>query len=510
MKLQSKKGFALTAAFAMLISGFVGATQAKAASTTLTYGVISAIRSYEAKSGEIANKGPFYQAVYDTLAYEDTDGKIIPNLATKWRSDSSRTHWTIYLRKGVKFTDGAVFDGNAVKANVETFIGPTGDSPTKGTGAAIQSVTVENPYKVIVNLSAPDPAFELALSQPVFYQQSPKTIGTAAAKTNPIGTGPYILDTKRTVVDSVYYYTRNTNYWNKANVPFDNLIIKIFSDTTAASNALRTGAVDVMNVTAANAASLKSAGMEILTQRLDWQGLTLVNRKSGAKSPLANVKVRQAINYAINRDAACKVGGNGLCSATNQIWAPYNDGYVASLNSTYPYNVAKAKALMAEAGYASGFSLTLPSLAAFAAISGFIKDSLGEIGIKVSYEDVPLAQYFATVQSGKYDAFFMSLGRAKADWAFMKAQVLNTGAWNVCHCNDAKVTSLLAKIQKTPSAARATESLQALNTYWVQNAFSVPFYEVDLTFGYNPKTVTVKVQKGNAVPYLPFGISPKQ
>lgn len=511
MKLQSKKGFALTAAVAMVVSVFAGVTQAKAASSTLTYGVISALRSYEAKSGEIANKGPFYQAVYDTLAYEDTNGKLIPNLALKWRADSSRTHWAIDLRKGVKFTDGTVFDGNSVKANMEAFIGPTGDSPAKGTAGAVDSVSVDptNPYKIVVNLNSPDPAFELALSQPPFYQQSPKTIGTAAAKTNPIGTGPYILDTAKTVVDSVYYYNRNPNYWNKAKVPFDNLVIKVFADTTAASNALRTGAVDVMNVSSSFSASLKAAGMEILTQRLDWQGLTIVNRKAGTKSPLGNLKVRQAINYAINRAAACTVGSSGLCAPTNQQWAPYNAGYVSSLDSTYPYDLAKAKSLMADAGYASGFDITIPSLSAFASILPFIKDALGAIGIKVTYVDVPIAQYFAVVQSGKYDMFFMSLGRARADWAFMKAQVLDTGAWNVCHCNDAKTTSYLNKIKGTPSAQRQAEYLQALNTYWVQQAFNVPFYNVDLTFGYNPKTVTVKLQGGNAVPYLPFGISPK-
>jgi len=501
-----KKLFAWSAALAIAATGLIaGVAPAQAAGKTLTYGVISTIRSYAASSGEIANKGPFYQAVYDTLIMQMPNGRYTGWLADKFTADKAGTTITLHIRKGVKFTDGAAVTPEAVKASIEAF--QKGDSPRASDAASIASVSTKG-ENVIIKLSYPDPSIKWALSGAI-YIQSPSTIGTDAAKKVPVGSGPYILNTNKTIVDSVYYYDPNPNYWNAKARSFDNLVIKVLSDPTAAVNALKTGAVDVMNIADVNSVqSLKDAGFTISKQRLDWVGLTFVDKSGRMGSPLKNVKVRQAINMAFNRPALLQAIAKGNGEVTEQIFASFYPGYDQKLDSTYPYDVAKAKALLAEAGYPNGFELSMPTNAAFGTIApAAIKQSLADIGIIVNYTDVPIAQLFFQMQMPKFPAYYMSLGRQPEPYVLVKTQISRDGAWNPAGYGDVKTDALIAKIQKAKTPKEAAGYYKALNSYIVKQAWFAPIYQVDLTFG-SSKNVKVNLQGGNAVPYLLYGITP--
>jgi len=501
-----KKFLAWSAALAIATTGLIaGVAPAQAAGKTLTYGVIATIRSYAASSGEVANKGPFYQAVYDTLLYQLPSGKYTSALADKYTVDKAGTTVTLHIRKGVKFTDGAAVTPAAVKANIEAF--QKGDSPRASDGASITSVSVKG-ENVILKLLYPDPSIKWALSAAI-YIQSPATIGTDAAKKVPVGSGPYILNTSKTIVDSVYYFDPNPTFWNAKARKFDNLIIKVISDPTAAVNALKTGAVDVMNIADMNSIqSLKDAGFTISKQRLDWVGLTLVDRAGRMGSPLKSVKVRQAINMAFNRPALLQALAKGNGEVTEQIFASFYPGYDAKLDSTYPYDVARAKALLAEAGYPNGFELSMPTTAAFGTIApAAIKQALGDIGITVNYTDVPIAQLFFQMQMPKFPAYYMSLGRMPEPYVLVKTQISRDGAWNPAGYGDAKSDALIRGIQQARTPAAAAKYYKSLNSYLVKQAWFAPLYQVDLMFG-SSKNVKVTLQGGNAVPYLLYGISP--
>lgn len=458
------------------------------------------------RSSEFGNRAPFFQAVYDGLAYAKPNGTLVPGLALSWKWDKSMKVMTLNLRKGIKFTNGEAFNAAAVVKNLLAF--QKGDSPDASNASSIKSVKAKDAYTAVVTLSDVDPAFEGYLGRNMGLMQAPSTIGTEAAKTQPVGTGMYVFDKAASQIGSTYVFKSNPNYWNKGVRKFSNLTIKVISDQTAAVNAIKAGQVDAINLLdKSSVTSLQSAGLKIATVQLDWAGLTLVDKQGRMGSPLKNVKVRQAINYALNKDVLLQVLNNGYGKVTSTPFASYSKGSVKSLETYYKQDVAKAKALMSEAGYANGFTIDMPSVSVLGA-AGYqaIKDQLAAIGITVKYTDVPLNEFFTQILTPKFPAFYMILERSANDWTFIKFLINRDAVWNPSGYGDATSDALLEKIRKSTGAVQAGH-LKALNKYIVEQAWFAPFFVVDAKFAYK-SNLKVQTQAGNAVPYLPFGITP--
>ena len=500
-----KKLVAASAALAIAATGFVGVSTAQAAvGSSLTYGVIGDIKSFEVRSSEFGNRAPFFQAVYDGLATAQPNGSLAPGLALSWSWDKSLTKLTLNLRPGVKFTDGEAFDASAVVKNLLAF--QKGDSPDASNAASIKSVKALSPLKVLVTLSDIDPAFEGYLGRNMGLMQAPKTIGTDAAKTQPVGTGAYVFDKAASQIGSTYVFKANTKWWNNKNRKFNALTIKVISDQTAAVNAIKAGQVDCINLLdKSSVTSLQAAGIKIATVQLDWAGFSLVDKQGRMGSPLKNVKVRQAINYALNKDVLLQVLNNGYGVPTSTPFASYSKGSVKSLETYYKFDLAKAKALMKEAGYENGFSISMPSVSVLGAASyQAMKDALAAINITVNYTDVPLNNFFSDILAPKYPAFYMILERSGNDWTFIKFLINRDAVWNPSGYGDAKSDALLSQIQHSTGAKQAGY-LKALNQYIVEQAWFAPFFVVDGKFAYK-SSLKVQTQAGNAVPYL-TGIS---
>jgi len=498
---------AATAALALSFTGVAGVQQAQAASAkSLTYGVIADIKSFEVRSSEFGNRAPFFQAVYDGLALVRPDGSLAPSLALNWKWDKGLKVLTMNLRKGIKFTDGEPFNAAAVVKNLLAF--QKGDSPDASNASSIKSVKAKDANTVVITLSDIDPAFEGYLGRNMGMMQAPNTIGTDAAKTQPVGTGMYIFDKANSQIGSVYVFKSNPNYWNKPVRKFDTLTIKVISDNTAAVNALKAGQVDCINlIDKSSVASLTSAGIKMASSYLDWSGFSFVDKGGRMGSPLKNVKVRQAINYAINKDTMVQVLANGFGKPTSSVFASYSKGYDKAMDNYYSYNLAKAKALMAEAGYANGFTINLPSVSVLGASSyQAMKDTLAAINITVNYTDVPLNEFFTQILTPKYPAYYMILERNSNDWTFIKFLLNRDAVWNPSGYGDATSDDLLAKIQHSNGAAQA-KYLKALNKYVTEQAWFAPFFVNEGKFAYTSK-LKVLTQAGNAVPLLPLGITP--
>jgi peptide/nickel transport system substrate-binding protein len=490
---------AVTAAAGLVLAGSVSASQA--ATKTLTVGLIADIQSWAAASSQFGNLNLPYQAVYDTLLTATPTGALKPNVATKFVYDKAGTTLTLTIKQGIKYTDGTALDAANVVKNLNAF--KAGDSPDASNVASMVSATAKGKDTVIIKLKDVDPAFVNYLARNAGLLESSKEIGAKDAKTNPVGSGPYVLNKLKSKTGSIYVLNRNANYWNKSAYPYDTLIIKPIADPTAMVNALESGQVDAANLASNNPiAELMSNGIKLETHFLDWTGFSMVDRTGKLGSPLNNVKVRQAINYAIDRKAMVKAIGNGYGKVVEQVFSPDSPGYVASLNNTYPYDVAKAKQLMADAGYANGFTIAMPSLVAFLGEAPFtlMSDSLKAIGITVKYTEEPFSTFFPHILTPVYPMYWMSLEQSPNSWQFINFLLARTAVWNPDHYGDATSDALLTKIQHSTGATQAG-LLKQLNTYIVQQAWFAPFYLNQGTFAH-AASVKVTLQAGNAVPYL--------
>jgi peptide/nickel transport system substrate-binding protein len=468
---------------------------------TLTLAPIVDALPWDLKDAGLGNNTIYTQTVYDSLMRQDPQGKVIPNLATEWKyDDASNLVLTLKLRTGIKFTDGTALDATAVKTNLEHT--KTGANEAAGQLKGIKSVQVVDPTTVKITLAAPDPSFVFNLGSVAGMMASPKAIAAGTLKTDPVGSGPYILDKGATTSGSVYTFTRNANYWNKAAFPFDKVVLKPLTDPTAQLNALRSGQVDgALVTTPKNVAPLQSGGLNILKYAPgDVNGVYIWDRGGKIDKPLGNLKVRQAINYAFDREAIIKGAFQGLGKPTEQVFNPASTAYIEDLNATYPYDPAKAKSLLAEAGYPNGFEVSTPDLSAFfPEAQAAMVEQLGAVGIKVKLVNVPASQVINQLLAGKFGISFFALASFQS-WDTVTIQLKPDSLWNIFKYEDPKATELINKAQgQTGEEAAAT--FKELNTYITQQAWNAPWITVENAYAYSKK-VTVVPQAFTPTPYL--------
>jgi peptide/nickel transport system substrate-binding protein len=455
---------------------------------TLTLGMLGGPKTWSATDAELGNRAPIYQAVYDSLLHLEPDGSLTPWLATKWSYNADNTVLTVTLRSGIKFTDGQAFNAAAAAANLTRLKG------SKGIGAP---------------LSAPDPGFLTYLGGTAGMMESPKAFDGPGEATAGVGTGPYIVDTGKTVADSVITYKANPNYWNKSKVKYSAVVYKIISDGTAMVNALKAGEIDGGNVIVADAIpDLKASGLDIIEHELDWVGLTLVDRDGSMGSAFKDVRVRQAFNYAIDRNAILQGFGAGRGTVTTQVFRKGSPLFDPALDKMYPYDVNKAKQLLADAGFKDGFTISMAKVTGVIAESIYVllDDQLGKIGVKVKWVDTAIGDYFGAILAPKYPSFFMFLEQNPNDWVAINFLNSKTAIWNPSHYADATSEDLYTKIQHANDKDRPA-LLKQYGKYVTEQAWYVPMYRTRGGFAVGKKLNAVD-QAGNAVPFL-FDFSPK-
>lgn len=325
---------------------------------------------------QIAGGGISYlRPVYETLLSRTPEDGIAPMLATGYEVDGLTV--TLTLRKDVKFSDGERFDAHAVVKTLERGkqIGVlTALKP-------IEKVEAVDDFTVKITLNAPAPSLLSDLTSASGMIISPGALDDPALDRNPVGTGPYVYNAAESREGELRVYTPNPDYWEPDMIGLDRVEIWEMPDNTARFNALKTGQVDAGIWLANPQAAIidKTPGLKLVR---NGGGLsyfiTILDREGTVVPAFGDVRVRQAIYHAIDREAYVEAVDFGLSTPAFQ---PYPAGtwpHEQSLEARYSYDVEKARALMKEAGYADGFTFDMPSIPIFQprleAIQGFLRD----------------------------------------------------------------------------------------------------------------------------------------
>jgi peptide/nickel transport system substrate-binding protein len=304
--------------------------------------------------------------MYNSLLEWDRELKGQPALAESWQAVDDRTY--VYkLRQGVKFHDGSEMTADDVKASLDLLRNPPPPGQAFSFYPKIASVDATDKYTVTIRLTEPDPALVGYTTWTRYSNIMPRGMyDRVNILTGGIGTGPYRL--AEFVPDDHAVLTRHADYWN-AGLPYiDQIDIKVLGDEQARVAGLRSGAVDVVaDVSPDVVKTLRNdSNLTVLTglqaRYLEIQFTT----KSPDRKPWHDIRVRQAINFAINRqDVADKVYG-GEAEVSSIMPTGYGDWPlpVAELRDNYlRFDPDKARALMADAGLADGFAVTCQSFA---------------------------------------------------------------------------------------------------------------------------------------------------
>jgi peptide/nickel transport system substrate-binding protein len=338
-----------------------------------------------------------YTNVFEGLTRFMGDGSVVPGLAESWEISDDGLTYTFKLRSGVTFHDGSTMDAEDVKFSLDRIGAEDSANAQKALFAAIESVTAVDPMTVEVKLSEPNGnmIFNLAWGDAVIV--APESIENI--KQMPVGTGAFTF-TNWTQGDKVEL-TRNENYWGDAPA-LASATFKFISDPTAAFASVMAEDVDVFVSFPApeNLPQFEAdPRFQVLYGSTEGETILSTNNKM---PPFDNVKVRQAVAHAIDRQAIIDGAMFGMGTPIGTHFAPHNPAYV-DLTGQSNYDPEKSKALLAEAGFADGFETTLhlppPS---YARRGGeIIAAQLAQVGIKAEITNVEWAQWLETVFRGK-------------------------------------------------------------------------------------------------------------
>jgi peptide/nickel transport system substrate-binding protein len=353
------------------------------------------------------------QVWYPNLAYAPLierlpNGKATPGLATSWGYSKNRLSFVLNLRSGVKFSDGTALTAADVAAWLQRY-------QTKGDItqwlANVTTITATGPLQVTLKLSSPNPLIPYGLDQDgmagdVVGSQGLANPASLGSSTD--GAGPYMLDTSQTIANSQYVYVKNPNYYDPSAQHYSEVIIKVISDENSILAALQDGQVQVAEGSATDAASAKSAGLNIEAEPSAMVGVYFGDIDGKDTPALKSVKVRQALNYAVNRVGITKALYGTYAVPTDQSVPKGVGGYEASLEKFYPYDPSKAKKLLAQAGYPKGFKFTLveqPAVDSGDLLAQALVADWKAIGVNVTLKTTPSFAAYATLMgTRKYPA----------------------------------------------------------------------------------------------------------
>ena len=346
-------------------------------------------------------------AVFDSLTVVDIEGTLQPWIAERWESIDPLT-WHFTLKPNVTFSNGEPFDAAAAAAALNYFA--SGDGLIEVVAQSVidvASARAIDPLVLEVKTKAPNILLPRRLSGIRIPAPGPwAELGRRGFAQAPVGSGPFIATRWGTTqVDLI----ANTNSWRAPKL--DRIEVKAVPEITTRVQGLITGALDIaLDIGPDDGPILETAGAQ-LNIRPSGR-VQLLTFMSIGDSPLADVRVRQALNYAVNKQQIIDILLGGATEPSGQAAVKASFGYNPDVPA-YPYDPDKARALLAEAGYPDGFDLpadmTPGAMAGDGAWYLQIANNLADVGVRVTYQSYPFTMHIRKIRQGgwKGDAFGM-------------------------------------------------------------------------------------------------------
>ena len=439
-----------------------------------------------------ANHNLFHQ-LYEPLLTRERDGSLQPALATAWEMDADPTVWRFTIRDGVRFHDGQLLSADDVVFSLNRARAASSDMKswlaTVAEVAKVDARTVTlRTYRVnpilpnyLVHVHILNAAW--AQANHALLPQAPGQASSPYAETHENGTGPYRLVSREP--DRRTVLTRFDAYWGRANFPFavSDIVWLPIGNAATRTSALLAGEVDFLqDVPVQDVARLdQQPGIRVTRgaeNRTVFFGFNLGSNSrrlgSDAKpNPLADRRVRQAFNLAIDRVNIVRAVMRGMGQATGFIVPPSVHGYAQALDVVPTPDPAAARALLAEAGYPTGFNLVMNcpndryinDEAVCVAVAGM----LARIGVKATMESRPSAVHFGTVLKREADFWLYGWNAPTLDSAYMLDSLYHSsdGAYGGANLTGYADEALDAKIESLSTADRTLRDA-ALHSIWTR------------------------------------------
>jgi peptide/nickel transport system substrate-binding protein len=345
---------------------------------------------------------------YDSLSIVTGQGELKPGLAESWTLENPTT-WVLKLRPGVAFSNGEPFDAAAAAAAINTLTDPAQRFPRAFDVPGIAGARARDAFTLEITTQKPDPILIRRLNMvPIPAPKAWAEMGVEAFAKNPIGTGPFKIVQWGA---AEYRLTMVPTSWRKSRHITD-IEIRVITDAAARIKALLSGRVDIASgLGPDDIDTVKAAGYAVRVMPV-MSVLSIAYRTVRDENvPLKDVRVRQALNYAIDKESIVTQITAGTTRVANQGTVPGVPGFNPDL-PPYPYDPAKAKAMLAEAGYPDGFKLVIAVYSGLlpndTTIFQKVAQDLAAVGVRVELRSMTFPDYARRLFNGEWqgiDAF---------------------------------------------------------------------------------------------------------
>lgn len=343
----------------------------------------------------------------EKLVLSGNGGVVEPRLATSWDVDINAKTMTFYLRQGVKFHDGSILNADAVKWNFDLAI-EAGKVPNWESVEVIDEYTIRISLKEYQNTALSGMgAGSLSIISPAAFEKN----GLEWVRDNPVGTGPFrFVEHDR---DARVYFEKFDEYWDEGKPYLAGIEFIVIADATVRKLAFERGDVHQYTASGLDAQELSQKGYEYISAV--GGTMVLVPDTKNPGSPFADIRVRQAVSHAINREALAAGLGFGFANPAYQLYPGFEISYIPDLD-IHEYNPDKARALLAEANYPDGFDTTIYGFTRVVPRDYItaIAAMLDEVGIRTQPEFPEAGKYTELRYEGWSDAL-MGHGIANFD-----------------------------------------------------------------------------------------------
>ena len=441
MLLQKLRAGGIRAAGAGLLALLLSTGAAPAQTVTLAQGVDP--ESLDPATDTLITSVSVMMNIYDSLVWRDSDGNLIPGLAESWEFPSE-TEMVLELREGVTFHNGEPFDADDVLFSYNRLFDKENPSPLlRSLKGFVDSVDKIDDFTVRVNMPAPRATVVPTLIRvPILPSETFAEMGAQAFGVNPVGTGPFKFvrwDPNQQIV-----LARNDEYW-RGHPDVGEFIVRIIPEDFARFASLKNGEVDIItNLTSERVQEIED------DPNLKWGGVhSARNMFVGMQTkepPFDDIRVRQAMNYAVDVDALIEVlmGGHAFSNASVCTQTLFGAVEV----EPFGYDPEKAKMLLAEAGYPDGFETIM-----IGPVGRYTKDKemqeaiagmLSEVGVTVTHVQPEWAQFIQQWLAEEYPMYYIGTGNQVLDCDQHLGYRIDGARYNRYY-NSAEIDALIAQ-----------------------------------------------------------------
>lgn len=362
-----------------------------------------------------AGSDPYVSLLYDRLTdltQKDGQAVVVPSVATDWNVSGDAKTIEFNLRGDVEFHDGTPLTAEAVKLSIQRAMTP--ELMSGRFFSMIDTVEAPSDTKVVMTLNRPSTDLLFYLSTSMGSIVNPKNIGADLSQQS-YGSGPY--EVEKLIPGDRVLYKHVDNYWTDEKYVIPHVEITGMTDDNARMNSVRSGQVDAALMRVSQYTDAEKLGN---TSEFDLSGLHKIWYNAyldSTSGPLADLRVRQALNYAIDRDGVNQALMNGQCTPTSQPLQEGAEGHrQESGDFGYRFDPDKARALLAEAGYANGLTLNGVTSGDISKVGVALASQLKDVGVTINFRSTDFNDALAVWKSDQTDAFLFA-SNATADAA---------------------------------------------------------------------------------------------